>query len=56
MKNRRRIKGEHNLRYNVTIWSGNGAFDILNEISHTLPQQRMGKQRMHRMKLSVVKN
>ena len=33
MSNRRKIKGEQNLRYNLTIWSENDAFDILNEIS-----------------------
>ena len=33
MSNRRNIKGEQNLRYNLTIWSENDAFDILNEIS-----------------------
>ena len=33
MSNRRKIKGEHNLRYNLTIWSKNDAFDILNDIS-----------------------
>ena len=33
MKNRRRIKGEQNLKYNLTIWKKNYAFDILNDIS-----------------------
>ena len=33
MKNRRRIKGEQNLKYNRTIWKKNDAFDILNDIS-----------------------
>ena len=33
MKNRRKIKGEHKLRYNLIIWKKNYAFDILNEIS-----------------------
>ena len=33
MTNRRKIKGEQNLRYNLTIWRGNDAFDILNGIS-----------------------
>ena len=32
MSNRRKIKGEQNLIYNLTIWSKNYAFDILNEI------------------------
>ena len=32
MSNRRKIKGEQNLRYNLTIWNENDAFDILNEI------------------------
>ena len=33
MKNRRKIEGEQNLRYNLTIWNKNDAFDILNDIS-----------------------
>ena len=33
MKNRRKIKGEQNLRYNVKIWKKNDDFDILNDIS-----------------------
>ena len=33
MSNRRKIKGEQNLRYNLTIWSKNDSFDILNDIS-----------------------
>ena len=33
MSNRIKIKGEQNLRYNLTIWSKNDAFDILNDIS-----------------------
>ena len=33
MSNRRKIKGEQNLRYNTKIWSKNDAFDILNDIS-----------------------
>ena len=33
MTKRRKIKGEHNLRYNLTIWKKNDDFDILNEIS-----------------------
>ena len=33
MKNRRRIKVEQNLQYNMTIWNKNYAFDILNDIS-----------------------
>ena len=32
MSNRRKIKREQNLRYNLTIWSENDAFDILNNI------------------------
>ena len=32
MTNRRKIKGEHNRRYNLTIWSENDDFDILNDI------------------------
>ena len=33
MKNRRKIKGEQNLQYNLTIWKKNYDFDILNDIS-----------------------
>ena len=33
MSNRSKIKGEQNLRYNLTIWRENDAFDILNNIS-----------------------
>ena len=33
MSNRRKIKVEQNLRYNLMIWKKNDAFDILNEIS-----------------------
>ena len=33
MKNRRKIKGEQNLHYNLTIWKKNDDFDILNDIS-----------------------
>ena len=36
MSNRRRIKGEHNLRYNLTIWKKHDAFDILNNISENV--------------------
>ena len=36
MKNRRKIKGEQNLRYNMTIWKENDAFDILNDINEAL--------------------
>ena len=36
MKNRRKIKGEHNLRYNLMIWKENYAFDILNDISENV--------------------
>ena len=32
MENRRKIKGEQNLRYNLTIWKKNDEFDILNDI------------------------
>ena len=32
MTNRKKIKGEQNLIYNLTIWRENDAFDILNEI------------------------
>ena len=33
MKNRRKIKFEQNLQYNLTIGKKNDAFDILNDIS-----------------------
>ena len=33
MKNRRKIKGEQNLRYNLTIWKKNDALDISNDSS-----------------------
>ena len=33
MKNRRKIKVEQNLRYNLTIWKKNDYFGILNDIS-----------------------
>ena len=36
MKNRRKIKGEQNLQYNLTIVKKNNDFDILNEISEDL--------------------
>ena len=32
MKYRRKIKGEQNLRYNLTIWKKNDAFNILYDI------------------------
>ena len=32
MKNRRKIKGAQNLRYNLTVWKKNSAFDILNDM------------------------
>ena len=36
MKNRRKIKGEQNLQYNLTIRKKKYAFDILNDISEYL--------------------
>ena len=36
MKNREKIKGEQNLRYNLTIWKKVYAFDILNYISENV--------------------
>ena len=36
MKNRRKIKGEQNIRYNMTIWKKNDAFDILNDMSENV--------------------
>ena len=41
MKNRRKIKGEHNLQYNLTIWKKNDDFDILNDISEDLTLVRL---------------
>ena len=36
MSNRRKIKCEQNLRYNLRIWSKNDAFDILYDISENI--------------------
>ena len=36
MSNKRKRKGEQNLRYNLTIWNRNDAFDILNDISENV--------------------
>ena len=36
MKNRRKIKGEQNLQYNLTIWKKNHSFDLLNDISESV--------------------
>ena len=36
MSNRRKIKGEQNLRYNLTIWRGNDTFDILKETNENI--------------------
>ena len=36
MSNRRKIKGEQNLRYDLMIWNENDAFDILNDISENV--------------------
>ena len=33
ISNRRKIKGEQNLQYNLTIWKKNDDFDILNDVS-----------------------
>ena len=33
MTNRRKIKGDQNLKYNLTIWKKNDSFDILNDMS-----------------------
>ena len=37
MSNRREIKGEQKLKYNLMICIKNDAFDILNEISENVP-------------------
>ena len=36
MSNRRKIKGEQNLRYNLAIWSEKDDFYILNNISENV--------------------
>ena len=36
MKNRRKIKGNHNLRYNMKIWKKYDDFDILKDISENV--------------------
>ena len=36
MSNRRKVKGEQNLRCNMTIWKKNDAFDILNYNSENI--------------------
>ena len=36
MSSRRKIKGEHNLGYNLTIWKKKDDFDILNNISENV--------------------
>ena len=36
MKNRKKIKGEQNLRCNLTKWKKNDAFHILNDISENV--------------------
>ena len=36
MSNKIKRKGEHNLRYNLTIWCKNDAFDILNYLSENV--------------------
>ena len=36
MTNRKKLKGEQNLRYNMTICKLNYAFDVLNEISENV--------------------
>ena len=36
MTSRRKIKGEQNLRYNMTIRKKNDAFDILNDMSENV--------------------
>ena len=33
MKNRRKINGEHNIRYNMKVCQKNDAFDIINNVS-----------------------
>ena len=41
MKNRREIKGEKNLQYNLTIQKKNDDFDILNDISEDVTQVQL---------------
>ena len=36
MTNKINIKGEHNLRYNMTTWKKNDAFDVLTDMSENI--------------------
>ena len=36
VSNRRKIKGEQKLKYNLKIWKKNDAFDILNDIGENV--------------------
>ena len=47
MKNRRRIKGQQNLQYNLTIWNKNDAFDILHYISEDLTLVQLMDSLLH---------
>ena len=57
MKDRRKIKGKCNLRYNLTIWKKNDAFYILNYISEdvTLVQLMESLGNLNRA-ISIVMN
>ena len=41
MKKRRKIKGEQNIQYNLTIWKKNDYFDILNDISEDVTLEQL---------------
>ena len=41
MKNIRGIKGQQNLKYNLTIWKKNDDFDILNDISEDVTSVKL---------------
>ena len=57
MLNRRKIKGEQNLRYNLTIWRKNDTFDILNGISENVTLvQLMDSLRNVNHAISIVGN
>ena len=41
MKNRRKIRGEHHLQYNMMIWKKNDDLDILYDISEEVNLVRL---------------
>ena len=57
IQKRRRIKGEQNLIYNMTIWKENDAFDILKDISENVTLvQLMDSQGNLNHDISIVAN